>query len=228
MDGKTYHLEAFSCPLKGRRIWISAHPTVAAGRFAACAAELSHRARHIVIITGSGGLPKWADGVRIDVLYRVVDSVDLKLVLQAIQTKPVPTICLWIGPAPPAAVFSFFQRLVFVTLLVSGEGAPIEDYDAVFWPVGGGASQEAVESILIRKMGSAKATEVAVGTIMKELRASNVGLVWSCIEESEKSGCVYWFDPFEFELGEGPRSVQDLFEQLRYNTDLLEKAIVGR
>jgi hypothetical protein len=228
MDAKTYHLEAFSSPIKGRRIWISAHPTVAAGRFAAVEAELGHRARHIVVMASAGvkALPKWAEAVRVDILFRVVDSVDLKLLIQAIQTKPVPTICLWFGPAPPAAVFQYFQRLLFVTLLVSGEGAPIEDYDAVFWPSGG--AQEEVESILIRKMGSAKATEVAVGTIMKELTASNVGLVWSCIEESDKNGCVYWFDPFEFELGEGKSSIQDLFEQMRYATDKLEKLIGGR
>jgi len=227
MEGKTYHLEAFSSPLRGRRIWISAHPSVAAGRFACVASELAHRARHIVVIASvSGpGLPPWADAIRVDALFRVVDTTDMKLVLQTIQAKPVPTICLWIGPAPPAAVFQYFARFPFVTLLVSGDGVPIEEYDAVFWPSSGG--QETVESVLIRKMGSAKASEVAVGTIMKELRASNVGLVWSSIEESEKSGGVYWFDPFEFELTEGKGSVKGLLEQLRYITDQLEKSCGG-
>jgi hypothetical protein len=87
---------------------------------------------------------------------------------------------------------------------------------------------EDAESLLIRKMGSARATAVSVGTILKELRASNVGLVWSSIEESDKVGGVYWFDPLEFELGGADISVSGLFEQLRYVTDQLQKMVVSR
>ncbi len=202
------------------------HPTIAAGRFAAVETELSHRARHIIVISGAKTMiPKWTESIRTDSLFRVQDSTDLKLMLQTIQAKPVPTICLWIGPEPPHGVFQYFQKFLFVSLLVTAPMAPMEEYDAVFWPPEVGV--EEAESILIRKMGSVKAGAVAVGMILKELRASNVGLVWSSIEESDKSGGVYWFDPLEFEIGGVETSVSNLFEQLRYVTDQLQK-VVGR
>jgi hypothetical protein len=34
-------------------------------------------------------------------------------------------------------------------------------------------------------------------SVLKELRGSQVGLVWSSIGESDKKGSIYWYDPSE-------------------------------
>jgi hypothetical protein len=224
----TYKLEGFAEPLRGRRIWVAAHPTVAAGRFAAAAQEFGHRERVVFVAPVKQALPKWTAACPApDAVFRVAaaDTTDMKLVLQYLQARTTPTICCWLGAEPPRAVFQYFARFSHVTLIVCSTGQPMEEYDACFWSAESGP--EEVEAALIRRMG-VRATQIGLAAVFKELRATSMGFVWSAIHESDRSGAVYWFDPLEFEVAEAAVTPAALLEQLRLVTDQLGRAIGGR
>lgn len=219
---EAFHLEGFSETLRGRILWTSA--AISAGRFAAIDQETAHRARHVFLIHGNTVVPKWvfsSPSVRMDFFIRIFDTTDLKLALTYIQSRSSPMTCVWIGAAePPKNVVAFLQKLSHVSTVVITP-TPLEDYDAVFWSPDTAA--EEIESYLIRKMGSKQASAIQVATVLKETRASNVGLVWTRIGEAA-SGNVYWFDPAEYELGGGDFQILHVPDQLRELADKLQKS----
>jgi hypothetical protein len=54
-----------------------------------------------------------------------------------------------------------------------------------------------VETALVNRMGASMASKFNVSSVLKEIRGSELGLVWSTIGESDKKGSLYWFDPSE-------------------------------
>jgi hypothetical protein len=80
-----------------------------------------------------------------------------------------------------------------ISLIGVGERVPASDWQAIFW--GSEATQEDVESAIVARMGSTGVT--GLRSVLKELRGSQVGLVWSSINEPEKRGALYWYDPAE-------------------------------
>ena len=61
----------------------------------------------------------------------------------------------------------------------------------IFWSPD--AAQEDVESTIVTRMGQAGV--VGLRSVLRELRGSQVGLVWSSKEEKDKHGAMYWYDP---------------------------------
>jgi hypothetical protein len=81
-----------------------------------------------------------------------------------------------------------------ITLIGLGEKAPTSpEWQAIFW--GSESTQEDVEATVVARMGPTGVT--GLRSVLKELRGSQVGLVWSSIDESEKRGALYWYDPAE-------------------------------
>jgi hypothetical protein len=79
-----------------------------------------------------------------------------------------------------------------LTLLGVGEKAPASvDWQAIFWCCE--AVQEDVEPVVQGRMGAAGVT--GLRSVLKELRGSQVGLVWSSKDEKDKHGALYWYDP---------------------------------
>jgi hypothetical protein len=56
---------------------------------------------------------------------------------------------------------------------------------------------------------------------MKEIQASEVGLVWSSIEETDANGGLYWFDPAEGAGGSSLYTSQEAADILRSVADSL-------
>jgi hypothetical protein len=80
-----------------------------------------------------------------------------------------------------------------ITLIGLGEKVPAsQEWQAIFW--GSEATQEDVEAPIVARMGQTGVT--GLRSVLKELRGSQVGLVWSSIGE-EKRGALYWYDPAE-------------------------------
>jgi len=155
-------------------------------------ADLAHRGRKVLVSQGTYVPPRWLLHLGWDAVFRVRDVQDLKLALTYIQHTARPTRVVWAGLEPAAAVLTTLGRLDGITLIGVGEKAPAHpDWQLIFWSPEVG--QEEVEPVIIARMGAVGAT--GLRSILKELRASQVGLVWSSKDEADKHGALYWYDP---------------------------------
>jgi hypothetical protein len=85
-------------------------------------------------------------------------------------------------------------RMEGVSVLGLGVAAPSSgDWQAIFWCHE--AELTDIEPAVALRMGSAGTN--GLRAVVKELRGSEVGLVWSSIEEADKRGGLYWYDPRE-------------------------------
>jgi hypothetical protein len=190
----TLRLEGFSESLRGKRCFCvsttAAHSQLMIrGRMATLNTEVAHRGRKVLVYQGAT-VPKWLAQLGWDALFHVRDAQDMKLALTCIQHTARPTRVVWAGAEPPATVMAVLVRMD-ITLLGLAERAPTSpEWQAIFWPSDIG--QEEVEPIVQAKMGVAGLT--GLRSVLKELRGSQVGLVWSTIDEG-KGGRLYWYDP---------------------------------
>lgn len=222
---ETLRLEGFAESLRGQKIYcISGQPKEAEmllkGRLASLDSEVVHRGRKVFVFQGSVAPPKWLLGLTSwDAAFHVRDVQDVKLALTYIQYAARPCRVVWAGQEPAAQVLAVMGRLEGLTLLGLGERPPAAgDWSALMW--GPSASLEDVEGAVINRMGHGGAT--GLRTILKELRSSDVGLVWSSIGESDKRGGLYWLDPSEG-VEAAPLDLREAAETLRAVAELLGK-----
>lgn len=188
-------------------------------------AEVAHRGRKILVLQPpSGGpqqahsIPKWLLGFFWDAIFVVKDMTDLKLAATVIQHTAKPTRVVWIGTEPQAAVLGALGRVEGTTLISILEKVPTSlEWQAIFWTPD--AQVETVEPGIFARLGGGRAGQLR--SILKELRASDVGLVWSSIGESDKRGDLYWYDPGEggdlapaLDLGEAAETLRSVAEYL--------------
>jgi hypothetical protein len=154
-------------------------------------------------------------------MFHVKDTQDLKLAVTVIQHAARPTRVVWAGTEPASAVLALLGRLDGVTVLGLGERAPTaSDWQSIFWsPV---ATVEEVEPAIVPRMGAAGTT--GLRSVLKELRATEVGLVWSSIGESDRRGALYWYDPTDG-VAEEPLNRKEAAETLRAVAELLGKGL---
>lgn len=231
----TLRLEGFAESLKGYRTFCVAGSgsafaeTFVRGRVAALDAEVVHRGRKVLVVqqqgsgAGSSAAPRWLTSIGWDATFHVRDVGDLKLALTHVQHAARPVRVFWFGAEPQAAVQTALARMDGVSLVAIGPSAPAaaNDWHAVFWPPD--AAPEDVEPAVVARTGTAGA---AAGTgqlraVLKELRASNVGLVWSAIGEADRRGALYWYDPQEGEDLRPALDVSEAAETLRKVADML-------
>lgn len=197
MAGETVRLEGFSESLRGANSFcVASNPKFAQnflkGRMASVDAEVAHRGRKVLVCQGTYVAPRWLLHLGWDAVFRVRDVQDLKLALTYIQHTARPTRVVWTGAEPAAAVMTTLGRLDSITLIGLGEKAPAHpDWQLIFWSPD--VVQEEVEATVVARMGPTGAT--GLRSILKELRASQVGLVWSSKDEADKHGALYWYDP---------------------------------
>jgi hypothetical protein len=221
--GQTLRLEGFAESLKGHRIYcVAKSPKFAEifvrGRVAALDADVAHRGRKVLAVQGGVGIPRWLLSIGWDATFHVRDVADLKLALTHVQHAARPTRVFWFGGEPQAAVMTALARMEGLTLVTIGEKPPVSpDWQAVFWPPD--AAVEEVEAGVITRTGSAGTGQLRA--VLKELRASNVGLVWSAIGESDRRGGLYWYDPQEGEDLRPGVDVGEAAEMLRKVADMI-------
>ena len=200
MVEETLRLEGFSDSLRGARSYCVAASPVFAQRFlksrlAALDADVAHRGRKILVFQGAAVVPRWLLQHGWDATFHVRDVADLKLALTHLQHAARPTRVVWAGGDPAPAALATLARMEGISLLSMGEKPPaaVEHWQAIFWSPD--AAQEDVEAALVARMGTTGVT--GLRSVLKELRGSQVGLVWSSIGESDKKGSIYWYDPSE-------------------------------
>ena len=216
----TLRLEGFSESLRGRRSYCVASTGPQAeqflrGRLSTLDTEVAHRGRRVLVFQGATAPPKWLTQLGWDALFHTRDLQDLKLAVSYIQNAVRPTRIVWAGGDPAPSVMALLIRMD-ITLIGVGEKAPTStDWQAIFWP----SDAEDVEPAIQARMGAAGTT--GLRSVLKELRGSQVGLVWSSIEESDKKGALYWYDPVEgsqnthLDLAETATMLVDLAAYLR-------------
>ena len=196
----TLRLEGFSESLRGRRTYCVA--TTAAqgqlflkGKLATLDTEVAHRGRRVLVFQGATAPPKWLTQLGWDAAFHARDLQDLKLAVSYIQNTTRPTRVVWAGGDPAPSVMNLLSRMEGVTLLGLGASAPSHpDWQAIFWS--SDAAVAAVEPTVQARMNGAGAAS-GLRSVLKELQGSQVGLVWSSIEETDKHGALYWYDPTE-------------------------------
>lgn len=194
MADDTVRLEGFSESLRGSNSYCVASDSKAAknfvkGKVAVLDGEFAHRGRKVLVFQSTQPVPRWLAQMGWDAAFHVREVQDLKLALTYIQHAVRPTRVVWAGADPVAAVMTSISRMDGITLMGLGEKAPTHpDWQMIFWSPD--ARQEEVESALQGRMGSV----TGLRSILKELQASQVGLVWSSKGEAKK-GALYWYDP---------------------------------
>jgi len=192
----TLRLEGFSESLRGHRSYLVASSTSHAqqflrGRLIALDTEVAHRGRRVLIFQGATAPPKWLTQLSWDAVFHARELQDLKLAITYLQNAVRPTRVVWAGGDPAPSVMTLLARMD-ITLIGVGEKVPASEWQAIFW--GSEATQEDVEAPIVARMGPNGVT--GLRSVLKELRGSQVGLVWSSIGE-DKRGALYWYDPAE-------------------------------
>jgi hypothetical protein len=189
-------------------------------RVAALDAEAVHRGRKILVVQGAAG-PKWLWGLGWDAVFHVKDVTDMKMALTVVQHTAKPVRVFWVGTEPAAAVVAALGKIDQCSLVAVGERAPAAaDWQAIFWPPE--ATVEEVEPAVTARMGGTRGATLR--SMLKELAASGIGLVWSSIGESDKRGELYWYDPTEGEAAEAGLDPVDAADTLRAVAEWLTRS----
>jgi hypothetical protein len=221
---ETVQLEGFGESLRGRRIFVvSSSPVKTQGflksRLEALDAEVAYRGRKILVVQHASPPPRWALKLAWDTIIHVRDVQDLKLAVTVIQNCTKPARVVWLGSAPSPAVSAILSKVDALTWISVGETTPSDTWDAIFWSPD--TAQEEVEAACALRMGPAASGKIR--SVLRELRASEVGLVWSSIGETDKRGGLYWYDPAEEGSGAVTLDPAETAEMLRALADSLVK-----
>ena len=197
MAEDTVRLEGFSESLRGSNSYcVASNPKFAQnfvkGKVAVLDEEVAHRGRKVLVFQGAQPAPRWLVQIGWDAMFHARDVQDLKLALTYLQHAVRPTRVVWAGGDPAPAVMSTITKMEGMTLLGLGEKAPVHaDWQMIFWSPD--ARQEDVEPTILARIPKA----TGLRSVLKELQASQVGLVWSSKNEKDKHGALYWYDPAE-------------------------------
>jgi hypothetical protein len=189
-------LEGFSAPLKGQKIWIcGTRDTLGKqilNRLTVIEEELLNRGRKVLILQNQRDISlRWSQNIQWDATFRVRDALDLRLAATYIQNASKPVRVVWIGDEPPSALMTALSSSD-ITFMVASTQNPRATWNAIFYHPS--LSQSFIEDGLNPRMGLSQVQKLNIPSVLRELQASDVGLVWSTIGESEKAGSVYWND----------------------------------
>ena len=214
-------LEAFAERLKGYKLYCIGSsallPSLVRSRLSVIDSEVAQRGRKILIIQENS--PSWLLRMKWDAVFVLKEQSDLRLALTYITNCAKPVRLVWGFGEPSTQVFNHLARCEGLSLIGIGTTTPVSsEWDAIFWTHDN--SSEVIESVLNNRMGQAMTEKYKIATVLKEVRGSELGLVWSSIGESDKKGFLYWFDPSEGASG-GNYSLQESAELLRSIADSL-------
>jgi hypothetical protein len=214
----TVRVEGFGSSLKGQKLWIIGDEHLLPNRLHVLEQELLGRGRRVLLIAdGRKHIPKWSLQIEWDAVFKIRDSLDLRLALTYIANAAKPVRIVWIGDEPTPAVMSKLH-VPESTFLGFGNNKPQQHWDAIFFS--GLLDKSRIEDALMTRMGSAKLSHFNLSSVIPELRAAKAGLVWSSVGESERSGHLYWYDIAE---GEPPSEPFDMTEAASFLRELADR-----
>lgn len=214
----TIRVEGFGSSLKGQKIWIVGDEHLLPNRLHVLEQELLGRGRRVLLIAdGRKYIPRWASTIEWDAMFKVKDSLDLRLALTYIANASKPLRIVWLGDEPTPPILSKLH-VNDSTFLGYGNNRPQQHWDYIFFS--GSLEKGKIEDALMTKMGSAKLSHFNLSSVIPELRVAKAGLVWSSVGEADRSGNLYWYDISE---GEPPAETFDPVEAANFLRDLAER-----
>jgi len=199
-DADVLRLEGFAENLKSKRLYCVGSPNLLPAlirsRIEIVDGEVAHRGRKVLFVQEGFAHGTWLLRMKWDAVFFLKDAQDLRLGLTYITNAQKPVRLVWGGAEPSAQVFQHISKCEGLTLISLGINVPNHPdwWDAVFWTHD--TSLESIEPFLQYRLGSAILAKYNLRSVLKEIQASEVGLVWSVIGETG-SGSLYWFDPAE-------------------------------
>jgi hypothetical protein len=218
----TVRVEGFGSSLKGQKIWLIGDEHLLPNRLHVLEMELLGRGRRVLLIAdGRKHIPRWALQIEWDAVFKVRDSLDLRLALTYIANAAKPLRIVWLGDEPTPAILSKLH-VQESTFLGYGNNKPQQNWDCIFFS--GNLDKNKIEDALMTRMGSARLSHFNLTSVLPELRAAKAGLVWSSIGESERSGHLYWYDIAEGEPAAEPFDMTEAASFLRELADRISSA----
>jgi hypothetical protein len=205
MSSEDIRLEGFAEHLKGKKIYCvtssdTATSLMVRSYITSLDTEVAHRGRKVLFIQDGCTATTWLFRMKWDAVFYIRESQDLRLALTYVINAVKPVRIVWAGGEPSVAVFQHLSKLDGLSLFGFGAaGAPqSSEWDAIFWK---GVEAELIEPALHKRLGIQTTDKYQLKTVLKELKSSELALVWSSIGESDKRGSLYWFDPAESNQG---------------------------
>ena len=222
MADSEIRLEGFAESLRNRMIYCIGSPKMLPGltrsRIGIIDMEVAHRGRKVLFLQEGNVNAVWLLRMKWDATFVLRDSQDLRLALTYVIHSTRPTRLVWAGSEPSTQVMSQLMKCDGLTVIGVGQTNPQSpEWAAIFWTAD--ATPESVEPVLHGHLGSYKTEQYHIKSVLKEIQASELGLVWSSIGESDKKGSLYWFDPSEGSTGSNLYSREETVELLRSIAD---------
>ena len=222
MQQEEVRLEGFADSLKGSKLYCVGSPNRLPGlvqsRLAILDTEVAHRGRKILFLQEGRAEASWLLRMKWDAIFVIHDTLDLRLGLTYVSNTVKPARLVWVGGEPSQQVFAALAKVEGLTLVGFGTVAPKNaDWTAIFWTHD--SAYDTVESAVEMRLGQPATNKYNLRSVLREIQASEVGLVWSCIGDSDKRGSLYWFDPAEGAVGGQLYSSAEAAELLRSIAD---------
>ena len=192
-------LEGFAEHLRGKKIYCVADHANIQQLVRSCVSsldtEVAHRGRKALFVQEGCAATSWLLRMKWDAVFYLRETQDIRLALTYALNAIKPMRIVWAGGEPSSVIFQQLSKQDNISLVGFGADVPrSSDWDAVFWK---GVGVEGIEPVLYQRLGIHITERYHLKTVLKELKASELALVWSSIGESDKSGSLYWYDPSE-------------------------------
>ena len=214
------HLEGFESSIRGKKVWVIGDESLALRRLNLSVSENLGRGRTVCILDSHRTLPKSFQKFAWDALFKLKDQQDLRLALTYITNAMKPIHVVWVGEEISAQVLQkLLDPAITVIALGSRAHVPVQPWNAIFFPSDMNSQQ--VEEMLISRVGPSGLKTMNLRSILPELRTAKASLVWSNIDETERSGSLYWFDTMD---GQPPEELWNPMETAVFLRDLAERS----
>jgi hypothetical protein len=203
MSTDDIRLEGFAEHIKGKKIYCigssdTALSLMVRSYMASLDNEVAHRGRKVLFIQDGCTATSWLFRMKWDAIFHLRESQDLRLALTYALNAIKPVRIVWAGGEPSVAIFQQLSKVDGLSLFGFGGTPQSTEWDAIFWK---GVEAEQIEPALHKRLGIQNTVRYHLKTVLKELKSSDLALVWSSIGESDKRGSLYWFDPAESNQG---------------------------
>jgi len=215
-------LEGFAERLKGHKMFCIGSPnllpTLVRSRIMLLDSEVAQRGRKILVIQDES-VNNWLLRMKWDAVFVIRESTDLRLALTYVTNCARPVRLVWSGGEPSSQVFQVLSKCEGLSVIGVGTNIvpkQLSEWHAIFWTHD--TSVDTIDTTLVQLMGAQVTGKYNIPSVLKEIRGSDLGLVWSSIGESDKRGSLGWFDPSEGS-GDSSYSPQEAADLLRSIAD---------
>ena len=229
MPSDDIRLEGFAEHLRGKKIYCVADHASIQQLVRSCVSsldtEIAHRGRKALFVQEGCAATSWLLRMKWDAVFYLREAQDIRLALTYAVNAAKPVRVVYAGGEPSSAIFQYLSKQDAISLIGFGASVPKSaEWDAIFWK---GVDAENIEPLLYQRLGVQTTEKYHLKTVLKELKSSELALVWSSIGESDKNGSLYWHDPSDANQASA-YSTEEAADILRMIADSLSRVTCGR